>query len=207
MKPINSLAAKKKLATACVITIVAILGGYLMCHAAKKPAGQAGRPMSPAEQRDVVDAIAVMSSHGLSDQAALANQLLAKHIWRAALPTDEYLAGSTKSGYTPFAYTLFDGKKPNAIVLGPGYFDKSTTTIARASLMLHEMGHYQAYTRTGNSDEVDGYKAQYDTHTKIGLSEADGLVYFCMLDGVQQYVIAKYPQYKNYPDVKAYISQ
>jgi hypothetical protein len=167
---------------------------------------QAGRPLTTEERKTVMEAIGVMAVHGLPDQAKLADDLLTRHMWRAALPNDEYLAVSEKQGYTPYAYTLSDGKHPNAIVLGPKYF-KEADTVGRASLMLHEMGHYMAYIRTGRSDEVDGYKAQYDTHTKIGLSERDGLVYFSMLDGVEQYVIAKYPKYAQFPDVKAYIKQ
>jgi len=165
-----------------------------------------GQPLASDELQSVQAAIDKMASVGLSDDAKLGNELLGKHIVKAATPDDVYLKGSEKEGNTPYAYTLSDGKQPSAIVLAPRFFTEATPT-GRAALLIHEFGHYRAYVATGKSDEVDGYKVEYDEHNQLGLTETDGLVYFSMLDGVVEYVIAKYPKYKGYADVKAYNSQ
>lgn len=165
-----------------------------------------GQPLTADQEKTVEDAVAKMTSSGLVDDGKLGKDLLARHIIKAARPDDQYMAYSEKSGDTPYAYTLSAGKTPSAIVLADRFFTQTTQT-GRAALLVHEFGHYRAYVATGRSDEVDGYKAEYDKHAKLGLTDADGLVYFSMLDGVVQYVVPKYPAYKNYPDVNKYINQ
>ena len=165
-----------------------------------------GQPLTSDQQKLVDDAVARMQAVGLVDDARLAKDLLAKKIWKAATVDDQYLKDSEKAGFTPYAYTLSDGKQPSAIVLGPRYFTEATPN-GRSALMIHELGHYRAYVATGKSDETDGYKVEYDTHAKLGLTESDGLVYFSMLDGVEEYVVPKFPVYKTYADVKAYMNQ
>jgi hypothetical protein len=139
-------------------------------------------------------------------EATQATQIERIGLWHAASPTDGYLKRAEQAGDTPFAYTLSSGHHPSAIVLAPRFFTETTPT-ARAALMIHEMGHYRAYVQTGHSDEYDGYKAEYDTHTKLGLGESDGLTYFSMLDGVVENVAPRLPVYKTYPDVQGYIQQ
>ena len=73
--------------------------------------------------------------------------------------------------------------------------------------MIHEMGHVRAYLKTGRSEEYDGYKREYDTHARLGLTERDGLTYFALLDGVTEYVLPRAPAYKSRPDIKAYLAQ
>jgi len=165
-----------------------------------------GQPLASDQLASVQSALDTMKSVGLSDDSKLGSELLSKHILKAATPDDVYFKQSEKEGNTPYAYTLSDGKQPSAIVLAPRFFSEATPT-GRAALLIHEFGHYRAYVATGKSDEVDGYKVEYDEHNQLGLSETDGLVYFSMLDGVVEYVIAKYPKYKGYADVKAYNSQ
>jgi hypothetical protein len=165
-----------------------------------------GQPLTN-DQTTVVDkAIGLMASTGLSSDSMLGIDLMNKHIIKAATPDDVYMKGSEKAGDTPYAYTLSDGKQPSTIVLAPRFFTEATD-IGRAALLVHEFGHYRAYVATGKSDEVDGYKVEYDKHKQLGLTEADGLVYFSMLDGVVEYVVPKYPKYKDFADVKAYNSQ
>jgi len=165
-----------------------------------------GQPLSNDETVAVDKAIGTMASTGLSRDSILGIDLMNKHIIKAATADDVYLKGSEKEGNTPYAYTLSDGKQPSAIVLAPRFFTEATDT-GRVALLIHEFGHYRAYVATGKSDEVDGYKVEYDEHKQLGLTESDGLVYFSMLDGVVEYVVPKYPKYKDYADVKAYNSQ
>jgi hypothetical protein len=167
-------------------------------------AAGAAIPLTAQQSQVVRDAAALMAARGLTDEARLTNDLLTRRIWRAASPDDPYLADSEKAGDTPFAYTLSAGRHPSEIVLAPRFFTQTPT--GRAALMLHELGHYRAYIRTGQSTELDGYKAEYDTHAKIGLSENDGLVYFSMLDGVVEFVVPHFPRYANYPDIKSYMA-
>ena len=165
-----------------------------------------GQPLASDQLASVQSALDTMKSVGLSDDSKLGSELLSKHILKAATSDDVYFKQSEKEGNTPYAYTLSDGKQPSAIVLAPRFFSEATPT-GRAALLIHEFGHYRAYVATGKSDEVDGYKVEYDEHKQLGLTEADSLVYFSMLDGIVEYVVPKYPKYKDYPDVKAYNSQ
>jgi hypothetical protein len=129
---------------------------------------------------------------------------MSQGIWVRAFPNDRYLKTAEQNGDTPYAYTLSAGKHPSAIVLAPRFFTESLTMPSRASLMIHEMGHYEAYVATGKSDEYDGYKTQYDAAQKLGLGESDGLIYFMMLDGVTQYVVPRDPSYGRKADVQKY---
>jgi hypothetical protein len=72
--------------------------------------------------------------------------------------------------------------------------------------MVHELGHYKAYVKSGRSDEFDGYKAEYDSRHKLGLSEKDGLVYFAMLDGTAEYVAPRDKGYAANPDLKQFLT-
>ena len=164
------------------------------------------RALYLAESASVRKAADLMARRGLTSEARLALQLLLSGIWRAATPEDGYLATSERQGNTPYAYTLSSGKHPSAIVLAPRFFTETSPT-ARAALLIHEMGHYQAYVRTGHSDEYDGYKPEYDTHIRLGLGETDSLPYFSMLDGVVEYVVPRDKSYKTKAEVQAYITQ
>jgi hypothetical protein len=113
-----------------------------------------GQPLTADQEKAVRDAANLMAAHGLADDANLTKSLLDKHIWKAAADHDKYLADSEKAGFTPYAYTLSDGKHPSAIVLAPRFFTEATPT-GRAALMIHELGHYKAYVATGKSDETD----------------------------------------------------
>lgn len=193
-------------ASMAVAFSIATLAGCRAGNSAASTTPVIGQPLAADQEKAVEDAAKLMASRGLADDAVLTNQLLAKGIWKAARPDDPYMKASEKSGDTPYAYTLSDGKHPSAIVLASRFFTEATPT-GRAAVMVHELGHYRAYVATGKSDETDGYKAEYDKHAKLGLTQDDGLVYFSMLDGVQEYVVPKYPAYKNYPDVKQYMTQ
>ena len=164
------------------------------------------RALTAGELSAVQSAFTLMQSRGLTDQAALGRQIAARQLWRAATPADPYLKRAEQEGDTPFAYTLSSGRHPSAIVLAPRFFTDTSPT-ARAALMIHEMAHYRAYVQTGRSEEFDGYRAEYDTHKQLGLSETDGLTYFAMLDGVVEYVVPRLPAYKTRPDVQWYMSQ
>jgi hypothetical protein len=144
-----------------------------------------------------------MRTQGLKAQADLALKLEKQGIWRAASPSDLYITEAELQGDTPYAYTLSPGFHPIAIVLAKRFFDEATPT-GRAAVMIHEMGHYSAYIKFGRSTEYDGYKVEYDTHAKLSLTERDGLVYFSMLDGVDQYVVPRDPKYKNYADIRQF---
>jgi hypothetical protein len=192
--------------TALLLIVAAIVGFSIFAIARSFSPGRVGRPLQPSEAADVKAAITLMLARGLTSQAALAAQLDKRGIWQAATPSDPYLKMAEKAGDTPFAYTLSSGHHPSAIVLAPRFFTETTPT-ARAALMIHEMGHYSAYVKTGSSTEYDGYKAEYNTHKQLGLTDADGLTYFAMLDGVVEYVVPRLPVYKTYPDVEAYIKE
>lgn len=182
---------------------IAAFGLFAIARSTKSQ--QMGQPLTAAESQAVHAAIDLMRSKGLTKQADLAAQIDKKGIWRAASPNDPYMKQSEADHNTPFAYTLSTSRHPSAIVLAARFFTETTPT-ARAALMIHEMGHYQAYVKTGHSDEFDGYKAEYDTHKQLGLTETDGLTYFSMLDGVVEYVVPRLPIYKTYPDVKEYMA-
>jgi hypothetical protein len=173
---------------------------------ALKPPPRVDHALNAEESKTIEDAIALMRTRGLTSEATQATQIERIGLWHAASPTDGYLKRAEQAGDTPFAYTLSSGHHPSAIVLAPRFFTETTPT-ARAALMIHEMGHYRAYVQTGHSDEYDGYKAEYDTHTKLGMGESDGLTYFSMLDGVVENVAPRLPVYKTYPDVQGYIQQ
>lgn len=164
------------------------------------------RPLLPTEAAIVQTALTLMHERGLTDEAALGHRIQQRGLWRAATPDDPYMHDAEKAGDTPFAYTLPENRRPVAIVLAPRFFSDTTPT-ARAAVLIHEMAHYRAYYAKRNSDEFDGYKAEYDTHTKLGLTEADGLTYFAMLDGVAEYVVPRLPEYKTFADVKAYMTE
>ncbi|MCW3062494.1 MAG: hypothetical protein JWQ02_4315 [Capsulimonas sp.] len=189
------------LATASAIVAVCGPG----CASKSHSAAQMGRPMTATERAMVTKAAELMAKKGLKEEATLTTSLLGKGIWRSATDTDIYMKQAEQDGGTPYAYTLSEGKNPSAIVLAPRFFNETTET-ARASLMLHELGHYRVYVKTGRSDETDGYKAQYDENKKLGMGEESSLPYFAMLDGVVEYVVPKYPEYKNFSDVKGYMN-
>ncbi|MGO8674212.1 MAG: hypothetical protein ACLQVD_22970 [Capsulimonadaceae bacterium] len=188
-----------------MVLLMAAATGYGIGRTASPPPPAIGTALTANQAGVVTAAIALMSRCGLVGDAALASNLLQRGIWKAARPDDPFLSASEKSGDTPYAYTLPHDKSPTAIVLGPRFFVEATP-IGQAALMLHEMGHYRAFVRTGMSTETDGYKAEFDTHGRIGLTERDGLVYFSMLDGVVQYVVPEFPVYKQNPEVKAYMA-
>lgn len=191
------------LAIVLIIIVTACITGYCVL----KTKGAPGKPLNADQRKAIIEAAALMSSHGLKEDAELTKQLLEKKKLFAAGDNDPYLGETEKNGFTPYAYTLSDNKNPSGIVMAPRFFTMETSPLGRASLLIHELAHYRAYVATGKSDEVDGYRAQYDKSKKLGLSEMDGLVYWSMLDGVQLYVVPKYPEYKNYKDVKDYIDQ
>lgn len=164
------------------------------------------RKLLAGETATVRAAVARMRQATLADEAARAETLATAGLWRAATGSDPYLKQAEASDGTPFAYTLADGRKVQAVVLAPRFFTE-TTPNGRAALMIHELGHVKAYQSIGKSDEFDGYKLQYDTHTKLGLGERDSLVYFSMLDGVVEYVAPRLPTYKSRPDVKDFLAQ
>lgn len=187
-------------------TIAAAIAGFgLFAIARSVKPRQMGQPLTELQSQTVHAAINLMRSKGLVKQADLAAQIDKKGIWRAASPDDPYMKQSEADHNTPFAYTLSTSHQPSAIVLAARFFTETTPT-ARPALMIHEMGHYEAYVKTGHSDEFDGYKAEYDTHRLLGLTEADGLTYFAMLDGVVEYVAPRLPVYKTYADVKEYMA-
>ena len=187
-----------------IATGITVFSVFAIARALNLP--RSDRPLRGSEADAVRAAILLMRTRGLPQEAALAAQIDRRGLWRAASPDDRYLKGSEQAGDTPFAYTLSSGHHPCAIVLAPRFFTDTTPT-ARAALMIHEMGHYRAYVQTGRSTEFDGYKAEYDTHAKLGLGETDSLTYFSMLDGVQEFVAPRLPVYKTYPDVADYIKQ
>jgi hypothetical protein len=164
-----------------------------------------GTDLTPQQRTVVVSALQLIQSRGLTADAELGQRLLKRGVWRAALPDDIYITGAEKAGDTPFAYTLSPGYKPVAIVLAARFFTE-TTAIGRAALMVHELGHYKAYVKSGRSDEFDGYKAEYDSRHKLGLSEKDGLVYFAMLDGTAEYVAPRDKGYAANPDLKQFLT-
>ena len=147
-----------------------------------------------------------MQHKGLTKFSALASRLDRNGKWRAATASDPYLAESENAGDTPFAYTLPDEAHPHvpiAIILAPRFFTDADP-VAQAALMIHEMGHWQAFVKNGSSTEYDGYKTEFDNHKAIGLSEQDGLTYFAMLDGVEQNVVPRDESYAKLPEIVAY---
>lgn len=189
------------------IVLVSVIAGCGWAAGALKHNGPAGKPLSPDEQSVLSDCAKYMDQHDLAHYSSLARSLMSRGIWLHAAPDDRFLKASEQNGDTPYAYTLSGGKHPSAIVLAPRFFTESLTTASRASLMIHEMGHYEAYVATGKSDEYDGYKTQYDAAHKLGLSEKDGLIYFMMLDGVTQYVVPRDPSYGRKADVQEYVKE
>jgi hypothetical protein len=187
------------LIAAGVLAVCAAITGTV----AHKQAGQTGLPLTASQIGVLNDSIALMRKDDLGDQADLAVKLLAKGIWRLASPDDRYMADAERQGDTPFAYTLSAGHQPSAIVLAPRFFTETDGPTDRAALMVHEMGHYQAYVATGRSTEYDGYKAEYDANAKLGLT--GGLIYFAMLDGVSEYVVPIDPSYAKKKDVADYM--
>ena len=201
MKPPILAALGLTLATACIAGIT------LGLLSVRRPHAPSSYPALTAEQSATLRAAMTRMQHqGLPDDDALATTLLRQGKWHPGLPIDPYLTQAEQSGDTPYAYTLADGKKIIAVVLAPRFFTE-TTAPARAALMAHELGHVRAYLQTGHSDEYDGYKHEYDTHARLGLTERDGLPYFAMLDGVVEYVLPRAPAYKNRPDMKAFLSE
>lgn len=187
----------------CFVCIGVIAFGLLAL--AHTPAPQrTDRALTEREDSVILSAVTLLRQRKLLPEAALAMQIERRGQWRAATAADPYLKQAEQGGDTPFAYTLANGHTPTVIVLAPRFFTDTTPT-ARAALMVHEMAHYQAYVKTGRSDEYDGYKAEYDRHDQLGLGEGDGLTYFAMLDGVVEYVVPRTPSYKQRPDVKGYM--
>lgn len=189
----------------CLACVGVIVSGLLALARDAQPT-HTDRPLTHAEASAIDAAIGLMRRQRLLNEATLATEIERKGQWRAAREGDRYLVQAEKNGDTPYAYTLANGHHPTAVVLAPRFFTDTTPT-GRAALLLHEMGHYRAYVRTGRSDEFDGYKAEYDANEKLRLSKDDGLVYFSMLDGVAEYVAPRLPAYKKFPDVKGYIDQ
>lgn len=187
----------------CLACVAAIALGVLAL-ARVPPPERTDRALTSREEDAVQAAAVLLRQRKLAPEAALAKQIGRRGQWRAASPDDRYLKLAEQGGDTPFAYTLASGHRPTVIVLAPRFFS-DTTPPARAALMIHEMAHYEAYVRAGRSDEFDGYRAEYDTHDKLGLGEGDGLTYFAMLDGVVEYVVPRDPSYKKRPDVKGYM--
>lgn len=200
---------KKPLILALLVAFILLsavtLFGILTVARALSPK-RTDRRLSASETATVRAAVARMRQATLTDEAAQAETLMTARIWRAATGGDGYLKQAEAAGGTPYAYTLADGRRVQAIVLAPRFFTE-TTRNGRAALMIHEMGHYRAYAATGKSDEFDGYKREYDTHRQLGLGENDSLVYFSMLDGVVEYIVPRDASYKTKPDVKAFIDQ
>jgi len=172
-----------------------------LAHADSVP----GTALNKQQTAIVTDALQLMRSRGITGDAELGAKLLGHGLWRAAAPDDIYIGQAEKAGDTPFAYTLSPGKKPIAIILASRFFDQ-TTSLGRAALLIHEMGHYKAYVKIGFSDEYDGYKEEYDNYPKLGLSEKDGLVYFAMLDGTAEYVAPRDKSYAANPDLKQFLT-
>jgi hypothetical protein len=170
---------------------------------------RAGLPLTTDQQATVLAAATLLREKKLIRVAGMVASLTSSGRMSAATSDDQYIAAAQRSGDTPFAYTLPDDLNPHhpiAIVLASRFFDQTTPT-ARASILTHEIGHWSAYLKHGKSDEYDGYKAQFDTHRQLGLTERDGLTYFMMLDGVVEYVVPRDCRYANMPEVKAYMSE
>ena len=190
--------------TAFCLACLGVIGFGLLALARTPAPQRTDRALPEGEDGAIQSATTLMRQRKLAPEAALAVQIERRGQWRAATADDPYLKQAEQGGDTPFAYTLADGHHPTAIVLAPRFFSDTTPT-ARAALMIHEMAHYQAYVKSGRSDEFDGYKAEYDAHDTLGLGEGDGLTYFAMLDGVVEYVVPRDPSYKKRPDVKGYM--
>src|SRR5579884_3366000 len=138
----------------CLVCLPAAVFGCSALHSA--PA-RVGRPLTSAESAQVSSAIGLMRQKGLGHWADQASQLQTRGLWKAALSNDPYLAASEKAGDTPYAYTLPDDRHPHSpveIVLAPRFFTDADTA-AEAALMIHEMGHWAAYVKSGSSTEYD----------------------------------------------------
>lgn len=194
------------IALGSLLALLVVMIGLAFASYKKLHSVRTDLALTAPQQKTVREAITLMAGRQLKSDADFATTLLRRGKWRAATERDPYLLAAEQAGDTPFAYTLSEGKDPDAIVLAPRFFTDATP-VGRAALMIHEMGHYRAYVKTGRSDEFDGYKAEYDEHGQLGLSAADGLVYFGMLDGVTQFVVPRLPRYKTYPEIKSYITQ
>jgi hypothetical protein len=195
-----SLISRSTILTAVLISMLVATG----CHSVRS--GQLpGTALTSDQTAALTQALQLMRSHGLVDEGALGQKLLAEGIWRAATTDDKYIGGAEKAGDTPFAYTLSPGHNPVAIVLAARFFDQATP-LGQAAVMIHEMGHYKAYVKNGRSVEYDGYKAEYDSYPRLGLSDKDGLVYFSMLDGTAEYVVPRDKTYAKRSDLKQFLS-
>lgn len=203
------LMKKPGLTLIIAIVVAACLAGITLGALSIKQAlvpDRSDLSLTTAQKTTVQSALALMRQRGLSAEAALGTNLLRQGKWRASSSHDAYIAQSERSGDTPYAYTLAEGKHIEAIVLAPRFFTETTPT-GRAALMIHEMGHVRAYQKSGQSTEYDGYKEEYDTHVQLGLTDADGLVYWSMLDGTAEYVVPRDPSDKNRPDVQDYLKK
>ena len=200
-----SYRVSRRFASSTAIGLVAAVL-LLLCTSCSDSSTLPGSALSPAQQASVESAIGLMKSKGLISFVKLATQIDNAGKWRAALPDDQYLAASQSSGDTPYAYTLPDSAHPHqpiAVVLAPRFFGEADQR-AEAALMIHEMGHWMAFVKTGQSTEYDGYKTEFDNHKKIGLTSDDGLTYFSMLDGVEQNVVPRDKSYAKQPEIIAY---
>jgi hypothetical protein len=188
---------------------IVLLSAMLLSSCHPDSSGRAGTSLSSAQSQAVTTALTKIRSSGLKNYADLGDNLNSHGQWMLAASNDPYIAGSEKNGDTPFAYTLPDDKNPKqpiAIVLAPRFFTDADPT-AQAALMVHEMGHWMAFQRQGSSTEYDGYKAEFDAHKQLGLTESDGLVYTFMLDGVVENVVPIDKSYAKKPEVAAYIKE
>jgi len=186
------------------LTLMVVVFLTAGCHAANS-GNVPGTALTVDQTAAVTQALALIRSHGITLDAELGQKLLNLGIWRAATPDDIYIAGAEKAGDTPFAYTLSPGHHPIAIVLADRFFSQATP-LGRAAVMIHEMGHYKAYVKSGKSTEYDGYKEEYDNYPRLGLSESDGLVYFSMLDGTAEYVVPIDKRYAKRPDLQQFLT-
>jgi hypothetical protein len=181
----------------------------LLCSSCSNSSNLPGSALTDNQHAAISSAIELMDSSGLARFAGLARQIDRAGEWRAALPNDQYLAASEKSGDTPFAYTLPDPShpyQPIAIVLAPRFFTDADER-AQAALMVHEMGHWLAFLKKGKSTEYDGYKTEFDNHKALGLTSDDGLTYYAMLDGVEQNVVPIDKSYAKQSEIVAYNNQ
>ena len=188
-----------------VKAVIALLFAFSVGLCRSDSSAQVGRPLTTAELTQINASLSLMRTAGLGTQANDGQKLLQLGMWRAASPDDAYIAEAQKAGGTPYAYTLSPGHQPTAIVLADRFFTE-TTPLGRAAVMIHEIGHYKAYVKSGRSDEYDGYKAEYDTYPQLGLSEKDGLVYFAMLDGTAEYVVPRDKSYAKRPDLQQFLT-
>ncbi len=165
-----------------------------------------GRAATADEARTINEASALIHTKKVVPYDALCGQLIAQGRIRPAVADDPWLKEAEASGGTPFAYTMPDDAHPHqplAIVLAPRFFT-ATTPAARGSILVHELGHWMAFVKRGSSTEYDGYKAEFDTHKQIGLTDTGGLTYYMMCDGVVEYVVPRDKTYAKDPEIIAY---